>query len=342
MITATKAKCVWPVAVLVALAAMCAATAEATIVTQDYGPFTVSFYGNGDSNGDETGAADWTSQQMADVGASIAAWDNNIANVPGRQIDLHMFWKSYSGSILGGSYSPTAGNGTNAYTYAEHVWRDGVNYDAAWDGWDSQITYDIDAAGGEWNFGSGTPTGSQTDFRSVVTHEIGHTLGFYETFDNTYDDWGYTYGTASSPYTGNGFGGLTAWDQNLVDSSGNRAQVNSSGTPGNFNQVDNPVYWDGAYAVAEYGANVPIYAPTTYSGGSSLSHLDQSTFPLALMSPFISDGDMVRSPTDLEWEMMRDMGWELGEVPEPGSLVMLAGLAGMSLLWYRRRRKQSS
>jgi hypothetical protein len=57
------------------------------------------------------------------------------------------------------------------------------------------------------------------------------------------------------------------------------------------------------------------------------------------MSPFVSNGDMVRSPTSLEWAMMRDMGWQLSAVPEPGSLVMLTGLAGMSLLWYRRRRK---
>jgi hypothetical protein len=124
-----------------------------------------------------------------------------------------------------------------------------------------------------------------------------------------------------------------------VDSSGNRPETGTKGTPGNFDQRDNPVYWDGTYAVAEYGGNVPIYAPNPYEPGSSLAHLDQSTFPLALMSPFISNGDMVRSPTDLEWAMMRDMGWQLSAVPEPGSLVMLTGLAGMSLFWYRRRRK---
>lgn len=324
-------------AAIVCIAAVSAADA---MTIADYGPFTCNFYDNGDSNGTYTGAANWTPEQRADVAASIAAWDSMILNTAGRQISVDLFWADYSGSILGGSQSPSNGDGTNAWNYGEHVWRDGVNYSAPWGGWDTLIRLDTDAAGYAWNFGSDAPGGSQIDFRSVVTHEIGHSLGFSDSHDPSpiYDDWGNTYGTEGSPYAWAGYNGLTAWDQNLVDSAGNRPENGSKGDPGNFNQVDDPIYWDGSEAVAYYGDNVPIYAPNPYEDGSSLSHLDQDTFPNALMSPYISLGAMGRSPTDLEWAMMRDMGWSVA--PEPGSLVMLTGLAGMSLVWWRRRRKQ--
>ena len=35
-----------------------------------------------------------------------------------------------------------------------------------------------DAAGMGWNFGSAAPAANEIDFRSVITHEIGHSLGF--------------------------------------------------------------------------------------------------------------------------------------------------------------------
>jgi hypothetical protein len=74
------------------LVALCAGTAGAA-ATVDYGPFRCTFYGIGESNGHGyTGAQDWTTIQMADVQASIAAWDCRILNTPGRQINMHLLW----------------------------------------------------------------------------------------------------------------------------------------------------------------------------------------------------------------------------------------------------------
>jgi hypothetical protein len=114
--------------------------------------------------------------------------------------------------------------------------------------------------------------------------------------------------------------------------------VGTTGTPGNFNETDNPVYFDGAAAkAANGGSDVAIYAPTTYSSGSSLSHLDESTFPNALMSPSIGLGQEIRQPTSLEWAMMTDMGWQI--VPEPGTVGMLLGLLATWLFWRWRRQR---
>jgi hypothetical protein len=108
----------------------------------------------------------------------------------------------------------------------------------------------------------------------------------------------------------------------------------SRGQGGNFNQTDNPVYFVGTNSTAANGGNsVEIYAPTTFSSGSSLVHLNTATYPNALMKHAIAAGTMVRAPSDLEWAMMRDMGWNI--VPEPGTLVLLPAAFGIFLI--RRR-----
>jgi len=278
---------------------------------------------------------------MSAIAACITAWASLLGTTAGRQIRLHRVWAEFgSNGILGGSYSPTNGDGTTGWTYGEHIWRDGANYDGRWDGFDTFIQYDITAAGFSWNFGAGSPLGNQIDFRSVVTHEIGHSIGFYDSYDSTpaYDDWGNAWGTETSPYNWAGYRGLSRWDQNLIDSMGNRPVNGGTGTPNNFNQVDNPVYWTGVNANSEYGGPVPIYAPSTFQPGSSLAHVDETALPNALMSPFVSLGQVVRAPTDVELGMMQDMGWVV--VPEPSSLLALSG-GMMGLIGFAIRRRRS-
>ena len=115
----------------------------------------------------------------------------------------------------------------------------------------------------------------------------------------------------------------------------NRALNGGNGTPDNFNEVDNPVYWDGANAVGVYGDVVPIFAPDPFQPGSSLAHLDYATFGDYLMSPYISLGSMNRTVSDLEWAMMRDMNWAVVPVPGAVLLGMLGfGAAGLKLRKY--------
>ena len=312
---------------MVFLAALClgAAPAQAEI-THTYGAFDVTFYGNAETDGFTTGTQNWTSQQMTDVGASVQPWSSLIANVPGRQVKMHVFWQDLSPGVLGGSASYRTGDGTTQWSLGEYVWREGVNAAIPPYGFDTYIVYDADAAGNGWNFGAGAPSAGEIDFRSVVTHEIGHSLGWSDTYDYTFDDWG---------WLGASYQGLTEWDKNLVDSAGNRALNGGNGTPDNFNEVDNPVYWDGANAVGVYGDVVPIFAPDPFQPGSSLAHLDYATFGDYLMSPYISLGSMNRTVSDLEWAMMRDMNWAVVPVPGAVLLGMLGfGAAGLKLRKY--------
>jgi autotransporter-associated beta strand protein len=278
------------------------------ITTSTCGPFTVSFYGSGESYTDSqgttyTGSTNWTSTEMDDVASMIQVWDSGILNAAGpRQIKLNLMWNDITGGdFLGISSSFYTGNNTTAWTNAERLWRTGVDVsNPSYP--DVFIRFDSTTS---WNFGLGAPSSSTWDFRSTVTHEIGHALGFFSTYISKtdspdYDKW--------SNY------GITAWDSHLRDTiTGNNAPIaNGYGTQGNFNQTANPVYFDGTNANAANGGNrAAIYAPSSYVSGSSLTHLNESTFSSALMSPALYDGEMVRQPTYLEWQMMRDMGWNL-------------------------------
>jgi hypothetical protein len=296
------------------------ACAHATPVLYTSGPFNCTFYNTGDSDGTQTSTQDWTSTQIQDVLSSTLVWSQFLKNTPSRSLEMHLFWTNYAGLTLGGSYNPYVARSGSAYTQTEYIWRAGGHMSVDTD---LRIVYDTDAAGYSWNFGTGSPSGSQIDFRSVITHEIGHSVGFASTYLSSTDKW----------WTG----GITAWDGNLMDSSGNRPSAGTSGTPGNFNQVDNPVYFTGPNAVAfNGGANVPIYAPDPYAAGSSLTHVNEGTFPGDLMSPSIMLGEEVRQPTLLDLAIMKDIGWNV-EIPEPGtaSLLLVFGLACMG---FRRCR----
>jgi len=307
---------------------ICPSFATVTTVTEGY--FNLNFYNFGDINtttGD-VGEADWTAEQMADVVASTAAWSSGIANSAGRQIEVALFWNeldSLGSTVLGGSASYRIANGTTIWNMGEYIWKEENDPGFTSAGFDTRILYDITAAGVSWNFGADAPGSGEIDFRSVVTHELGHSLGWSSSFDNNYNDWGWFDNTY-------GHYGLTDWDKNLVDSSGNRAQSGSAGTPGDFNQTDDPIFFDGANAITLYGGDVPIYAPDPYRPGSSIAHVDEDLLGSLLMSPSIGTMQLIRDVSDLEWAMMTDMGWNI--VPEPATLAML-GLGGLLL----RKRK---
>lgn len=287
----------------IALICWCAAISTSWAVTvRTCGPFDVSFYGSGDSYTDfgttYTGSKNWTTTEMDDVAAMIQAWDNGIANAAGpRQIKLNLMWNSIGGS-LGISSTGYTGDGITAQTYAEQLWRKGTF--VANDNADSFIRFDSSTT---WNTGAGAPTFNAWDFRSVVAHEIGHALGFISSYDSSTDAWW--------------IGGLTEWDKHLRDAStgGNTPVANGSGTPGNFNQAGNSVYFDGVNADAANGGNrVKIFSPLPYQAGSSLTHIDETTFPNALMSTSIANGQVDRQPSVLEWNIMKDLGWTITTV----------------------------
>jgi hypothetical protein len=77
--------------------------------------------------------------------------------------------------------------------------------------------------------------------------------------------------------------------------------------------LTNSLVWSGAKGIAANGGiNKPkIYTPSRYESGSSISHLDESTFAGAginsVMTPNLDAGEVFREPGPLLLGMMEDM-----------------------------------
>lgn len=153
-----------------------------------------------------------------------------------------------------------------------------------------------------WNYVMGATAGTKYDLVTVVMHEIGHGLGFFGSFRDA---------------SGSGSVGLSGlpvvYDaavengdiNNLIQTYGlNSAQLSTQLKSNNlFARINKPVPNDVA----------AIYAPATFSQGSSISHLDESSYPAgtenALMSPQVGMGEQNYNPGPLAMSIFSDMGW---------------------------------
>lgn len=148
---------------------------------------------------------------------------------------------------------------------------------------------------------SATPAG-QSDFTSVVLHEIGHGLGFTGYLD-------YDTGTGKGS-----FNHVAILDRFIQNGSG-QTLVNafSSGTTQLGSQlVSDNLFFNGTNANASNGGSqVKLYDPTTWRGGSSIYHLGENFNGTgsALMTWSINNGETELSPGPVTLGIFRDLGW---------------------------------
>ncbi|MDB9454291.1 Calx-beta domain-containing protein, partial [Dolichospermum circinale CS-541/06] len=160
-----------------------------------------------------------------------------------------------------------------------------------------------------WYYGldNNVPT-NQISFVSVVLHELGHGLGFLGLMNNQsgVGSWGF----------GTGFPGI--YDRFTENGSG-QSLLNTSLFPNPSTALgsqltSNNIFFDGSNANAANGGNrVKLYAPSTWSGGSSYSHLDEvfNNTPNALMTYSIGFGESILNPGPVTLGLFKDMGWKL-------------------------------
>ena len=164
-----------------------------------------------------------------------------------------------------------------------------------------------------WYYGTdgSTPSG-QYDLMSVVLHEIAHGLNFSGsmTYSGGSGSWGYSTGY---PNIFDTFirDGTTAPGNLLIDTSVYANPSTALGTA----LTSQSIWFHGTNAMAANGnQRVKMYAPSTWSSGSSYAHLDYDTFSGGenkLMVYAISSGVSIHDPGPVALGMFKDMGWPI-------------------------------
>lgn len=194
----------------------------------------------------------------------------------------------------------------------------------------------------DWYFGTdANPPNDEFDFVTVVLHELGHGLGvagFGTELNNGQkairrDLSGFSI-SANSMH-------VSVWDtfidgieQNFFGIITRLPIIDESEFPDPSTQAQPELEFqlegdnltiNAPTAVSSNDDNDPMtdnqpktFAPPTFNGGSSYSHLDEATFnntPHALMTPFSGQGEANHDPGNIILGFMRDMGWEICNRP---------------------------
>jgi hypothetical protein len=174
-------------------------------------------------------------------------------------------------------------------------------------------------ASGQFNFFYGWNNSGQAnnyaggsyDFVSVAIHEMSHGLGFLSFASATGQGVGGQ--TVGSPdiysmmnkYMVRGSTSPANLFNNTLTNSGYGSFLGPASTFTNGNDVNTGLFYAGQYAMEVYGNEVPLYAPTTFSSGSSVSHVNDSG---AVMNPSVA-ANTIKRFKPYEIAMMMDIGW---------------------------------
>jgi hypothetical protein len=160
-----------------------------------------------------------------------------------------------------------------------------------------------------WHFKTdGAAPSGKTDLVTVVLHELAHGLGVTDTYDvdGANGSVGMETGGNFVPF---------AFDL-FVENGANKnlfAEVVSPSANMKTQLTSNSVFFDGtATKAANSGIPAKLYAPSTFDQGSSISHLDESTFngtPNALMTPQIGTAEAIHDPGSIVLGILNDLGW---------------------------------
>lgn len=178
--------------------------------------------------------------------------------------------------------------------------------------------YEIDANANtniSWYFkmDSNVPV-NQFDFVSTMLHEIAHGLGFLDSMaidDGTGDNecnGTLNVGCYQEPPTIYEFFVVNGNGELLIDTN----VFNNNSIPLGQQITSNNIRFNGANAIRLNGAISPsLYAPSPYEQGSSIGHLDDNTYPNALMASATNPGLSSRFPSPRTLGILQDIGWDV-------------------------------
>lgn len=154
-----------------------------------------------------------------------------------------------------------------------------------------------------WSFATTSAPAGKYDFQSVVTHELGHGLGFLGAGR-------VSGGTGTVRLSGFPF----AYDLATKKGSTALLSLKDSSSALAAALTSNAVVFDtAAVRSANGGKPAKLYAPSTWQQGSSYSHLDEATFRAgnrdSLMTPQLGSGETIRSAGPITKAVLKAVGW---------------------------------
>jgi hypothetical protein len=296
--------------------------------------FSITYTPNGGTDPWDASCVTFPEEAKAAFNAAAAIWANLLSSsVP---ITISACWSNLgSSSILGysggGSMYRNFTNAPLANTwYSSSLANALAGSDLGPSDYDMYITYNSNFT---WYYGTdgATPSG-QYDLMSVVLHEIAHGLNFSGTMS-------YSGGSGS---WGSSTGYPNIYDTFMRDGTANPGNllINTSVYPNPSTALGSAltsqnIWFHGSNAMAANGGQrVKMYAPSTWSGGSSYSHLDYSTFSGTanrLMVYAISSGVSTHDPGPVTMGLFQDLGWTSASNPSVATTVPANGATGVAL-----------
>lgn len=167
-----------------------------------------------------------------------------------------------------------------------------------------------------WYLGVASPGANQFDFTSVVLHELCHGLGFTSSFRVPVSQSG-TIGTTGSW----GFGTESPFVyDHFIENGSSQLLINTT----NFANPSSPLkeqltsdnlFFNSPTATAvNKDVKAKVFAPTTYQGGSSISHVNDATYPSGNINSLMTAGaslrEVIRDPGPIVKGIFADMGWK--------------------------------
>lgn len=243
----------------------------------------------------------FTPEAKAAFQRAVDSWASKVSSpVP---ITVKASWEPLGANILG-SAGPSYvwDNGGVFYVDAIANKRAGRQLNAAPD-----IVARFSSNFSNWHFGTGSAPAGKYDFQSVVTHELGHGLGFL----------------GAGRVSGN-LGSVRLQGKNIsydrftkLGSAANSPLLWKM--PDNSVQLgkalrSNNVYFDSAAVrKANGGKAAKLYAPSSWNPGSSYSHLDEATYRKgninSLMTYAIGSGETIRTAGPITLAIFKTIGW---------------------------------
>lgn len=237
-----------------------------------------------------------------EVQASIDIWSANFQSSVAITVDAS-WGRSSSWGVLG---SARPGSFFSAFSGAPDpsLWYTSALANALsgkdLDSENAEIVIQVNSAA-PWNIrGDGAPNRNEYDLKSVFLHEIGHGLGFLS--NDVYDPF-FGFGTLDQP---------TPFDAYLQTSDGRRLVDLPTPSRELGDALTSSLVWSGANGIKANGGTKPLmHTPARYESGSSVSHLDETTFSRAgadsVMTPNLEPGEIFTEPGPLLLAMMEDM-----------------------------------